>query len=163
MPNALVVKIMYKELLKLHNAEFKTLVTHVHDLLRHVNPQAWENQSLGEGDIDRTKMYLYDEYVQQWRKNNDTVVNCKLITYCTFKDSFKIEPYLLHICDFKLTRVISRFRLRCHNLEIDKDIGMCNPNKDFTQSVLTAHILKLSIISRWIVHSTQKSELHTCT
>ena len=77
--------------------------------------------SLGESDIDRAKMYLYEGYVQQWRGNiNDTVVNPKLRTYYTFKDPFTMEPYLLHICDFNLRRVLSRFRLSCHDLEIEK-------------------------------------------
>ena len=66
-------------------------------------------------------MDLCDEYVQQWIRNiNDTVVNPKLKAYCTFKDSFTIEPYLLQMCNFKLRRVIHRFRLSCHNLEIEK-------------------------------------------
>ena len=65
-------------------------------------------------------LYVHNEYVQQWRRNiNNTVVNSTLRTYCTFKDSFTIDPYLLHICDFKLGRVIT-FRLSCHNLEVEK-------------------------------------------
>ena len=30
------------------------------------------------------------------RNINDTVASPKLRTYCTFKDSFTVEPYLLH-------------------------------------------------------------------
>ena len=66
----------------LDNAGFEPCVTHhehVHDLLKHVNPQAWENQSLVEIKItlhDRAKIYLHGDHVQQWRRTiNATVAN----------------------------------------------------------------------------------------
>ena len=52
---------------------------YVHVLPKHVNAQAWENQSLGESDIHMDKMYLYDKYVQQWRRNiNELAAHLKI-------------------------------------------------------------------------------------
>ena len=35
------------------------MVRLIQDSLKHANPQAWENQSLGDSGIDRAKMYIY--------------------------------------------------------------------------------------------------------
>ena len=144
--------------------------------------QGWENQSLCESDIGSAKMYLYDNDVKQWRRNiNDTVVNPKLRTYCTFKDYFTMEPYLLHICDFELRMLIGTFRWRCHNLDIEKGrhwgipLGQnfCSVCSDSTSIAIEHHLsmsctfytdiitihMTIREYSCWMTHTTKYVEL----
>jgi hypothetical protein len=59
--------------------------------------------------------------VELWRNCiTNTALHPKLRTFCTFKTNFVMETYLLNVRDFKLRRIISKFRLSNHQLAIEK-------------------------------------------
>lgn len=121
-PKDSLVYIVYQLLVDLHNSGFKSWASEIYELLNVVCPVAWENQRfVNMNEINQIYTVLCDNYIDMWRRGiNDVIQNPKLRLYCTFKSEFQIEPYLVNIKEFKLRKVLSRFRLSNHELNIEK-------------------------------------------
>ena len=70
------------------------------------------------------KSKLKKEYIQSWKveingcRENEVEGN-KLRTYKLFKDNFEMEKYLTNVKDYSQRKMLARFRLSDHNLEIE--------------------------------------------
>ena len=111
-----MVKIMY-------NNGFKTWLAKVKDILDEVNLSVYlekENLELQDYVLIRTitKESLYGNFMNTWLK--EVSLFPKMRTLLTFKTEFRLEPYLLEVKDFKLRRLLSKFRLSSHDLEIER-------------------------------------------
>jgi hypothetical protein len=117
-----LVKMIYNNLLALHNCGYKTWVSYIEQTLREEGfSHVWENQECNQQAIDAFSICVYDRYSSQWRASIcDINKQPKLRTFCTFKSDLYLEPYLMEVRDHKLRKVISRFRLSSHSLEIEK-------------------------------------------
>ena len=65
---------------------------------------------------------------------NDKENNPQLRTYSLFKKEFIIEPYLLQVVDYKLRKVIARFRLSNHDLKVETG-RHCKPKIPLEQRI----------------------------
>jgi exonuclease III len=114
--DSLLVKKVYCMLLDQHNSGFKNWVSKVCDLICSVSPHAWDAQSRVE--IREFESHIKEQYIADWRRGMES--NLKLQTYRTFKHDFKLECYLVDIQDYKLRKILTRFRLSNHDLAIEK-------------------------------------------
>lgn len=113
-----IAKKVYVELLQLHNAGWKNWVSNVHKILEDCCPKAWMEQKFEKiSQIDIVHKYLCNIYQEDWKTN--ILKQPKMRTYALFKFNFELESYLVNIRDFKLRRVLTRFRLSNHDLEIE--------------------------------------------
>jgi hypothetical protein len=117
-----LVRLVYNLLLSLDHSGFKTWVTHVRNLLDEVNfSYAFSDQICNASSSSEIRTKVYELYVINWKKGIcDVTLNPKLRSYCTYKQGFYMESYLKQIGDFKLRKILTRFRLSCHNLAIEK-------------------------------------------
>jgi len=84
----------------------------------------WADQTTIINQTDQTFIYntikqrLLDNYKQSWYSeiNNSP----RLMSYCRFKNTFELEPYLDFITNKKYKTSLTRFRLSSHRLEIER-------------------------------------------
>ena len=70
------------------------------------------------------KMKFQSKYIEEWLTklaglNTNVGETSKLRFYKLFKTSFGKEPYLDHIKDFRLSKIVTKFRRSDHILEIE--------------------------------------------
>ena len=120
-PSSVIYK-MYKILCTLNNSGFTTWCSHVEQMLYDCNLQhVWINQECDSKTIKLFSSLQHRIYNNYWfNEIRNIVSNPKLRTYCTFKFEFVLEPYLLNVKDFKLRKLITRFRVSNHSLHIEK-------------------------------------------
>ena len=73
--------------------------------------------------VKEIKQLLKQKYVKYWKQNfiakyKDNESG-KFETYVTFKQTFKYEPYLNQIKNFKERQALTKFRISNHNLQIE--------------------------------------------
>ena len=119
--DSIVVK-MYNVLCNLNEAGFTNWTSHIENMLCEYDMKdVWDRQQCNKYIIKRFKISLYKSYEQFWLKSVQNIdVNPKLRTYCTFKCVFKMESYLLDLPDFKMRKLLTRFRISNHCLSIEK-------------------------------------------
>ena len=122
MQNDSLVKIVYNNLLSLHRSGFKTWASCIESALYEEGFDAvWDNQTCDLVVINAFSESVFTRYHTTWKSVISNIQICpKLRTYCKFKEDIYCEPYLYMIKDFKLRKVMSRFRLSNHSLEIEK-------------------------------------------
>ena len=84
----------------------------------------WADQTTITNQTDQTFIYntikqrLLDNFKQSWYSeiNNSP----RLMSYCRFKNTFELEPYLDFITNKKYRTSLTRFRLSSHKLEIER-------------------------------------------
>ena len=118
MPDDLVVKICYCEMLRLQNSGFTTWTSNVSELARFYNL----DMSLKTMDFKTTcKKAVSESFKKQWFNNlNNIVQNPSLRTYNKIKVTFGQEPYLYLIKEHKHRISLSRLRASSHTLEIER-------------------------------------------
>ena len=122
MQNDSLVKIVYDNLLSLHRSGFRTWATHIKNALYQEGlGEVWDSQICNVPIVNAFSVSVYNRYQTNWISMINNTDTCpKLRTYCTFKHDIYCEPYLYVIKDFKLRKLLSRFRLSNHSLEIEK-------------------------------------------
>ena len=82
----------------------------------------WNKEEWNEQDsyifLANMKELVYSKYQNSWFKQLSEFP--KMRSYVTFKDEFRLESYLLDIKSFKLRKILAKFRLSSHDLEIEK-------------------------------------------
>ena len=125
LPENKLVKQSFNMIKNLHQCGFKTWLEKVENILKEANMGPLQDQDYLEnkaGNLkhiyNSVKQALYDDFTNSW----PTEINeyPKMRTYVTFKQELRMETYLLEIKDFKLRRLLSRFRLSSHDLEIER-------------------------------------------
>ena len=67
------------------------------------------------------KCILNSYFLEKWYQKKEELSNCgKLDTYCTIKQNFGLEPYLLILRKFEKRKILTKFRISSHNLMIEK-------------------------------------------
>ena len=67
------------------------------------------------------KQLLKSHFLEKWLKKKDELsLSGKLDTYCTFKHTFGIEPYLSILEKFEHRKNFTKFRISSHKLMIEK-------------------------------------------
>ena len=120
LPNTSLVKKVYICLCDLNSSGYKTWASTIEDILNEAKlGLLWNKQLCNSLIIKCISNQLYRDYKRNWLcEINDVTKNPKLRTYCIFKQTFNFEPYLIK--DFKIRKMLSRFRLSNHVLEIEK-------------------------------------------
>ena len=121
-PDDSIMKYLYNILCNLNNAGFTTWVSHVENMLTEVGLyHVWESQTCDDYTVKLLGELLYKSFENTWNVDVcNVILNPKLRTYCTFKHDFKMEPYLSSIRDFKVRKILTRFRISNHVLQIEK-------------------------------------------
>ena len=78
----------------------------------------WQDQEIADIYLPTIKQRILDQYYQSWYRNINN--SRRLSTYCRFKHSFNLEPYLDTIYERKFKIALTRFRLSSHRLEIER-------------------------------------------
>ena len=120
--NSLLTQV-FRMVKNLHNSGFKTLLGTVESILKEANLEAYLECDHMDEKVCNTvritlKTFLYDSYVNDWYK--DISAFPKMRSLVTFKHTFRLETYLLTLTDFKLRKLLSKFRMSSHDLEIEK-------------------------------------------
>ena len=67
------------------------------------------------------RQHLQSHFLEKWLKKKDELsLSGKLDTYCTFKHTFGIEPYLSILEKFEHRKNFTKFRISSHKLMIEK-------------------------------------------
>jgi len=121
MPCTRYVKNCYLMLKRLDENGKKTWASSVKELLfKYGYGIVWMEQGVGDkraflcNFMDR----LRDCNFQEW--HHDIHNSSKLSVYCTFKSMLEAEKYLDYVDIWKYRVAVTRFRISCHNLEIEK-------------------------------------------
>ena len=84
---------------------------------------------------------MYNTYfIEKWHLRREQLNTCgKLDTYFTIKQNFGLEPYLTILKKFERRRSLTKFRISCHNLMIEK--GRYYKYQERIEFVLTVHFV----------------------
>ena len=121
MPNSRYVKNCYLMLKSLDNQGKKTWASSVKELLfKYGFGDVWLEQGVGDkiAILRAFTTRLRDCHFQDWHR--ETHDSSKLSVYCTFKSCLELEKYLECVNIWKYRQALSRFRVSCHNLAIEK-------------------------------------------
>ena len=115
-------KKMYNYLIKLNDSGSKTWINSVEQLLLEFDENLNVHNSFEKGKIAfRYKEYIYNKWHLEWKDNICNLErNPILRTYSQYKTELYLEPYLFNIKEYKLRKVISKFRMSSHMLEIER-------------------------------------------
>ena len=118
LPNDLLVKQAYCEMLRLENNGFCTWTSNVCELARSYGLDI----SLTTKDFQKNcKQVVRQSFISNWFNNvNNIVRNPLLRTYQKIKTKFLQEPYLYLIKEHKHRVALSRLRASSHTLEIER-------------------------------------------
>ena len=118
LPNDLLVKQAYCEMLRLENNGFCTWTSNVCELARSYGLDI----SLTTKDFKKNcKQVVRQSFISNWFNNvNNIVRNPLLRTYQKIKTKFQQEPYLYLIKEHKHRVALSRLRASSHTLEIER-------------------------------------------
>ena len=90
------------------------------------------------GDTNKSMLLLKESIVRiftkRWRKNIES--SSKLRTYALAKQYFCVEPYILHIRGNHLITAMARYRMRSHDLNIERG-RYNNPITPINQRICT--------------------------
>ena len=117
-----LVKMVYNVLYSLDNVGLRNWATHIKCCLSDLGYEhIWLQQSCSDEELKCIKRTIINNYERAWHVEvTDVGKNPKLRTYCIFKTTFGVEPYLHGLIDSKLIKVLSGFRMSCHPLAIEK-------------------------------------------
>ena len=117
-----LIKIVYNNLLSLHRSGFKTWASCIEKALCEEGfCDVWDSQTCNLAFVNAFSVSVYTRYHHTWKSVINNIDVCpKLRTYCSFKEDIYCKPYLYMIKDFKLRKIMSRFRLSNHTLENEK-------------------------------------------
>jgi hypothetical protein len=122
MEDGKIVKKVFNMLKHLDDVGFKVWTSDVRDILQEYNLEHYYNLSQFSMEqenmcINTLKEKVYTNFITNCLQelNNSPVLRC----YINFKHDYGLEHYLLDIRDFKLRKVLSKFRLSSHNLQIE--------------------------------------------
>ena len=120
--NSLLTQV-FKMVKNLHNSGFKTFLAIVDNILKEANLDPYlDYEHMDEKTCKSVRIdlntFLHESYVNGWYKNISTFP--KMRSLITFKHTFRFETYLLTLPDFKLRKLLSKFRLSSHDLEVEK-------------------------------------------
>ena len=121
MPSTRYVKNCYLMLKKLDERGKTTWASSVRALLyKYGFGIVWMEQCVGDKEsfLNEFVRRLNDCHEQDWHRDINN--SSKLSIYCTFKSLLEREMYLDVVDSWKFRRVITKFRVSCHNLEIEK-------------------------------------------
>lgn len=119
LPDSMLVKKAFNDMLRLHEQGFTTWVTkvHAHALVYGLDLEA---QNVSTFKI-MCKNHLYTHFINTWQsKLSDTTNNPILRTYRLFKSKFQFEPYLNTIKNYQHRQGLTRLRSNSHDLEIER-------------------------------------------
>lgn len=121
LPNSNIVKIVYNELESLHNMGYCTWVTNIKSILHLYKLDNIEEEFPNQvAAFNHFKSTIYSCYKNEWQKEcNDIVSHPILRTYCTFKNDFCLEPYLIYVSEFKYRSALCKLRVSSHQLKIE--------------------------------------------
>ena len=81
--------------------------------------ELWTNQdTILTMRLNTIKQRLLDHYYQSWYSNINN--SRRQNTYCIFKHTFNLEPYLDIITNKRLRSALRRYRLSSHKLKIER-------------------------------------------
>ena len=118
-----VVKIVYRYLKNLTDQGFVTWVSKIKSLLSSYGLlEYYEGDSVNVMEEKSIVAAIKSQLVNEFEKTCMEQLHSYPIlrTYVTFKTKFGMESYLENIRDFKLRKVMSKFRLSSHGLQIEK-------------------------------------------
>ena len=129
---------LYNILCSLSNAGFTTWASYVENMLTEAGLyDVWLEQTCNQKIVNTFKTKVYTSFENEWRTNITNVeLYPKLRTYCTFKHVFSMEQYLLCIKDFKIRKLLTKFRICNHVLMIEKG-RHCKPKLPIEQRLCT--------------------------
>ena len=78
----------------------------------------WNNANVSNLQLQEIIRTVYDQYYQEWFATLRT--SPKLDTYCSIKNSFQIENYLLCVKNIQHRTALTRFRCSAHRLLIEE-------------------------------------------
>ena len=121
MPSSRYVKNCYLMLKNLDENGRNTWASSVRMLLYHYGfGIVWMEQGVGDKALFLKNFLtrLKDCHVQDWHRDINN--SSKLSIYCTYKSMLEPEMYLDVVDIWKFRRSLTKFRVSCHNLEIEK-------------------------------------------
>ena len=118
-----IVKTVFNMLKKLDNLGYKTWFSNVRNILEACGQEQYIlvsplNIHQENACILAVKEFFYGNFINECISAFTSFP--VLRTYKGFKLEFKLEQYLIDIKDFKLRKMISKFRLSSHTLQIEK-------------------------------------------
>ena len=115
-PDSLMCKLLNDQITLNRNGI--TWATEIKNIIDNLGfSHTWNNFDINVDYLPIFKQRLRDQFIQEWQIviNNST----KLESYCRYKTEFKLEPYLVNITNDYQRKLLCRFRLSSHNLEIE--------------------------------------------
>ena len=116
-----LVRKAYNVLSMLSRGGFQTWANKICEILEYYG---MEEYWLDESKATNCKNFMVtfikkvkDVYITEWGKELHSFP--VLRTYVRFKTTFKMEEYLCNIRDFKLRKIMSKFRLSSHKLQVE--------------------------------------------
>jgi hypothetical protein len=118
-----IVKIVFNMLKELTNFGFKVWTSNVKEILEEYNMDNFYNLNMFTVEqetmcIRMLKERVYERYIAICMKMSSKATGLR--SYVKFKYDYGFEQYLLKIRDFKPRKIMSKFRLSSHNLQIEK-------------------------------------------
>ena len=120
MPDDAIVKKIFVISRDLHEMGFKTWYSKVYKLAQHYNIDIHQLRFCDE--LKRhIKTRVKTMYIQKWHVAiRDMDKNPILRLYTEIKDTFRMEPYLIHPIKAKYRQAISKIRASSHTLEVER-------------------------------------------
>ena len=117
MPDTLIAKQVYNELVNLHNIGFKNWVTDVYDILLFYRLKVTSDHHKFKLNSKKT---VKEQYISTWYSELFNIMkNPILRTYNIFKHQFGQEKYLSVVKELKYRRAIAKVRCSSHSLAIE--------------------------------------------
>jgi len=155
-----IVKQAFLQMKKYHDLGFKNWSSSIFSILSTYNmSHQWNTENRTQTEINSLlsslKEQIFSSYSNSWLKGMKDFP--KMRSYIIFKSTMRLEPYLLEIKNFKLRKLLSKFRLSSHDLEIEKGryhkpvipaeqrlCRLCNSNKveDESHFILDCNFLQ---------------------
>ena len=118
MADSRLAKIVFNELVHLHELGFNTWVSDVMNIAIEKNIELCFESDMC---VNQIKSIVTDVYKNQWYASiNDSSTNPGLRFYKLFKKNYCLEPHLKYIVNDKHRIAVSKFRCSSHRLEIER-------------------------------------------
>jgi hypothetical protein len=123
LPDTMIVKQVYTMLKNMDSNGYVNWSTNVKEVLSEYGLQdIWYKECIPKCEIQSCisnfKICVYKRFTNNWYNEVQNFTSMR--TYIQFKTELCMESYLLNITDYKVRKMLSKFRLSSHNLEIER-------------------------------------------